>query len=402
MARRLWITGGILRAMATPLAPDRRLDLDWIRIAAFLLLIAYHVGMYYVSWDWHVKSPVASPAIEPLMLLVNPWRLGVLFLVSGAATAFMLAKLAPGALARSRSWRLLVPLVFSMVVIVVPQSYFEVVEKGGYTGSFWEFWGRYLRADRTFCRGADCLVVPTWNHLWFVAYLWVYTMALAAVLAWKPGFRERAERRLEAALAGWRLLVLPTLVLAAIRIALIGRFGSTHALVDDWYNHAQYFTVFAFGFLAARSPAIWEGMERLRWPALLAALASWAFLAWYFQFRDDLNNPPEALRLLQRVIFALDQWAAMVAACGFARRLVKADSPARRYLTDAIFPFYIVHQTAIIAFAVWMRPLALPPVVEGLVLLAATAAACVATYEIARRMRWLRPLFGLKGAAPRA
>ena len=159
MARRLWITGRILRAMATPLAPDRRLDLDWIRIAAFLLLIAYHVGMYYVSWDWHVKSPAASPAIEPLMLLVNPWRLGVLFLVSGAATAFIVAKLAPGALARSRSWRLLVPLVFSMLVIVVPQSYFEVVEKGGYTGSFWEFWGRYLRADRTFCRGADCLVV---------------------------------------------------------------------------------------------------------------------------------------------------------------------------------------------------------------------------------------------------
>lgn len=402
MARRLWITGRILRAMATPLAPDRRLDLDWIRIAAFLLLIAYHVGMYYVSWDWHVKSPAASPAIEPLMLLVNPWRLGVLFLVSGAATAFIVAKLAPGALARSRSWRLLVPLVFSMLVIVVPQSYFEVVEKGGYTGSFWEFWGRYLRADRTFCRGADCLVVPTWNHLWFVAYLWVYTMALAAVLAWKPGFRERAERKLEAALAGWRLLVVPALVLAVIRIALVGRFGSTHALVDDWYNHAQYFTVFAFGFLAARSPAIWEGMERLRWPALLAALASWGFLAWYFLFRDDLNNPPEALRLFQRVVYAIDQWTAMVAACGFARRLVKADYPARRYLTDAIFPFYIVHQTAIIAFAVWLRPLALPPAIEGLLLLAATAAACVATYELVRRVGWLRPLFGLKGAAPRA
>lgn len=256
MAPGLWITRRILRGMATPLATDRRLDLDWIRIAAFLLLIAYHVGMYYVSWDWHVKSPAASPAIEPLMLLVNPWRLGVLFLVSGAATAFIVAKLAPGALARSRSWRLLVPLVFSMVVIVVPQSYFEVVEKGGYTGSFWEFWGRYLRADRTFCRGTDCLVVPTWNHMWFVAYLWVYTMVLAAVLAWKPGFRERAERGLEAALAGWRLLVVPALVLAVIRIALVGRFGSTHALVDDWYNHAQYFTVFAFGFLAARSPAI--------------------------------------------------------------------------------------------------------------------------------------------------
>ncbi len=35
----------------------RRYDLDWVRIGAFMLLIFYHVGMYYVTWDFHVKSP---------------------------------------------------------------------------------------------------------------------------------------------------------------------------------------------------------------------------------------------------------------------------------------------------------------------------------------------------------
>ena len=35
---------------------ERRYDLDWVRIGAFMLLIVYHVGMYYVTWDWHVKS----------------------------------------------------------------------------------------------------------------------------------------------------------------------------------------------------------------------------------------------------------------------------------------------------------------------------------------------------------
>ena len=39
---------------------QRRYDLDWVRIGAFMLLILYHVGMYYVTWDWHVKSPHAS------------------------------------------------------------------------------------------------------------------------------------------------------------------------------------------------------------------------------------------------------------------------------------------------------------------------------------------------------
>ena len=28
--------------------------LDWLRIGAFALLIVYHVGMVYVSWDFHI------------------------------------------------------------------------------------------------------------------------------------------------------------------------------------------------------------------------------------------------------------------------------------------------------------------------------------------------------------
>jgi hypothetical protein len=161
----------------TPDAP-RRIDLDWIRILAFASLILYHVGMYYVTWGWHVKSPHASNAVEPLMMLPNPWRLSLLFLVSGTATAFIAARLSPRELARSRGWRLLVPLVFAIVFLIPPQSYFEVVEKAGYAGSYLDFWKRYLLFDRSFCRGNDCLVVPTWNHLWFVAYLLFYTLVL--------------------------------------------------------------------------------------------------------------------------------------------------------------------------------------------------------------------------------
>ena len=42
---------------------QRRHDLDWVRVCAFALLVLYHVGMYYVTWDWHVKSPAASEAL---------------------------------------------------------------------------------------------------------------------------------------------------------------------------------------------------------------------------------------------------------------------------------------------------------------------------------------------------
>jgi uncharacterized membrane protein YcfT len=94
-------------------AAERRIDLDWVRIAAFGLPIFYHVDMLYVSWGFHIKSAHRITALEPLMLVVNPWRLELLFLVSGVATRFKLRKYALAPLLRSRSARLLIPLVFA-------------------------------------------------------------------------------------------------------------------------------------------------------------------------------------------------------------------------------------------------------------------------------------------------
>jgi glucan biosynthesis protein C len=54
------------------LSGERLFFLDWVRITAFFVLIVYHVGMYYVTWDWHVKSPHTSSAVEPFMMLSSP------------------------------------------------------------------------------------------------------------------------------------------------------------------------------------------------------------------------------------------------------------------------------------------------------------------------------------------
>lgn len=69
---------------------QRRHDLDWLRVIAFGLLLLYHVGMYYVTWDWHVKSPTTQLMLEPVMLLSSPWRISLLLLISGVATTFVL------------------------------------------------------------------------------------------------------------------------------------------------------------------------------------------------------------------------------------------------------------------------------------------------------------------------
>jgi len=367
--------------------------LDWLRILAFGLLVFYHVGMYYVTWGWHVKSPAASDAIEPLMMLSAPWRMGLLFLISGAALAHALAALAqPGGLAffRRRSVRLLWPLLFGMLVIVPPQSYFEVIEKLHYTGSYADFMHDYLSARPDFCRIEEgrrrCLTLPTWNHLWFLPYLWVYT-GLALLLArWAPrslawGSQAIAKRSGSPLF----LMLLGALPLALARVTLIG-FEITHNLVWDWYAHAQYLSLFLLGIVLARAgDGLWLAIARLRWPALLAALATWGLLMLYFRAYAD-QPPPEALRFMMRLLWGGMQWWALLSACGFARQWLNHDSPLRQRLSAAVFCVYILHQSVIIVLSQAIKPWQLPTLAEGLLLVTLTFALCGLGYALARRL----------------
>ena len=45
---------------------------------------------------------------------------------------------------------------------------------------------------------------------------------------------------------------------------------------------------------------------------------------------------------------------------GYARRYIRRGSPLLTMLTEAVFPFYIVHQTAIVLAGHWLKPLGLP------------------------------------------
>lgn len=375
---------------------ERRYDLDWVRIGAFLLLILYHIGMYYVTWDWHVKSPFASPAIEPLMLLTSPWRLSLLFLVSGVATGYLLERQGARGFMGRRSVRLLVPLVFGVLVIVPPQAYLEVVEKVQYAGSYGDFLGLYLTAYQGFCRDGDCLILPTWNHLWFVAYLWVYTLLLYGVVRVAPGVVPPVRAWLERRFVGLGVLLWPIAYLVAARVLLAFRFPSTHELVNDWYNHAAYAPMFLLGFALAGARAPWETIERFRWHAFGLAVLAWVFLCVWHQLDTlDVLSPSLWLRRVWQTVFSAQIWLVILSVLGFARRHLNHDNAARRYLTAAVFPVYILHQTVIIVAAHALQPVRLAPLLEGVVLILITTAVCFLGYDALRRIAMLRPLFGL-------
>jgi surface polysaccharide O-acyltransferase-like enzyme len=71
------------------------------------------------------------------------------------------------------------------------------------------------------------------------------------------------------------------------------------------------------------------------------------------------------------------------------------DHKWRKPLAEAVFPFYIVHHTAIVLIAWYTLPLGLGPFSEFALLLGGTLAACLAVYGLGGRIGWVRPLIGL-------
>jgi len=181
------------------------------------------------------------------------------------------------------------------------------------------------------------------------------------------------------------------------RIALLSHFPSTHGLTDDWYNHANYLTLFVLGAILARSRGVWQQMDALRWTALGLAFAGWGSLIVYYSLPEQLTLKPELhhWRMVMRTAYVLCAWSAMVAVCGFAHRHLNRDGASRRYLTEAVFPVYILHQTLIVSIAHLIKPANIAPASEGLVLIVLTLCISFGAFDVIRRFAWLRPLFGL-------
>jgi glucan biosynthesis protein C len=381
---------------------NRRYDLDWLRIIAFGLLIFYHCGMFYVSWDWHVKSRFASDAIQPLMMLTNPWRLTLLFLIAGAATRFMADKMTARKFIALRMRRLWPPLLLAMFVIVPPQSYFEIVEAlqganglgPGHATWLDNFYIKYATASGNWCDADGCLITPTYNHMWFVAYLILYTLALLLIL---PLLR-RVPVAASALIAGPLLILVPWFYLTALRLTLFPIFGESHDFRNDWYLHALYFSTFLFGFAIAKNQAFFDRCVQLRWIALAIALTCWAALIVYFDAYSE-TPPPEWLRLAMRGVRELDAWCAIIAAIGLAHRYLRSnDGPLRQILTQAIFPFYLIHQTIIVVAGHYLDEIQLPLPIEAPLLVAITMAGCWLFYDLGRRAPLLRIWMGLSPA----
>jgi glucans biosynthesis protein C len=371
----------------------RHYGLDWLRIAAFGLLILYHIGMVFAPWHWVIDTDRSYPELIPPMALLTPWRLSLLFAVSGYASRILFARSGGGAaFMRSRNLRLLVPLAFGMAVLVPIEMYIQVVARG-YQHKYWTFWTRdYWRVGDFYGRS-----FPSWEHLWFVVYLWAYTLVTAVLV--------RIGRTPGAAAAAWlghglRILWAPVALMGAARLAMLFTVPEQQGLFTDWPGHVSYYPMFLFGFTLAAHPALWTAIERVWKLAAVAAAVSGTWVVATEMIWQGDTVPPHLAMAAERGADVAMGWTMTLVLFRLAERFWNRDHRWRRTLGEAVFPFYLVHHAAIVFLAWETLPLGFGPWTEFAILLAGTIATCVVFYVVGSRIGWLRPLIGLGTRPP--
>ena len=162
----------------TGITMNRRYDLDWLRVIAFAILMLFHTGMAFSSYDWHVKNFESSALIDWLIMFFHQWRMPLLFFISGAAVWFAMEKYPTWRYLRERHTRLLVPLLFGMSVVIPPQVYCERLYQGQTYSSFLDFY------PTIFTSGSYPQGNLSWHHLWYVPYIWAFSMITLPLFAW--------------------------------------------------------------------------------------------------------------------------------------------------------------------------------------------------------------------------
>ncbi|GJM08680.1 MAG: hypothetical protein DHS20C11_09560 [Lysobacteraceae bacterium] len=374
--------------MPTPV--QRRHDLDLIRVLAVLALLLFHSGMPFVAeWGWHLKNAETSNLFLEWMNFMSTWRMSLLFFVSGAGTCLALRYRSANRYLRERATRLLIPLAVGIILVVPPQIYFERLFNGQIESGYWSFWLTIFEG-RPYPDGNT-----SWHHLWFILYLFIYSaMALPLFLA----LRRVSGTLLDSMARSPSLSMLAMGLVYALTYALLSiPWPGPQNLVDDWGRFGSYFVLFVYGYVAFVHQGLGDALYRSRHLAFrlaFIALLVMNALRWnQVEWDWGLNLPSISYMTLR----GLCGFFWMVTILGFARQFLNKDRPWLAYANEAVYPFYILHQTVIVVLAYYVIQTSDTIGLKFPFLVTASLVVTLGLYELfVRRSAWLRPLFGLK------
>ena len=360
---------------------ERRHDLDWLRVLGVLLLIPFHVALIFVLQPYtimYIRDVINSPILSVVTGFIHIWHMPMLFIISGAATYFALGIRSPAGYIRERFLRLFIPLTLGLATYIPFTIYIQhshnLSLQAGYLGFF--------RIDLAHLDGMNGAFTPA--HLWFILYLFVFSLVGLPLFIWLRSERgRRVTKRL-----GTAIQAPLSLIMLGIPLTIAAATGILGAM-----KPLYYFIIFFYGFVFASDIRFQQSIDKLTWAALAYGIFEAVinvtipierYTAWTWQWM--------ALGLM----YQMGRWALTLATLGLGHRFLNRTSNLLRYASEAAMPFYLLHMTFSVVTGYYVIRLNAPVAVKyPLIVLIATGLTWIA-YELVRRWNVSRWLFGMK------
>jgi peptidoglycan/LPS O-acetylase OafA/YrhL len=396
--------------------PERRRDLDLMRMFVVVGLVFFHTARIFDTGDFYVKNDPTSELVSIAIAFAAMWGMPLLFVISGMGIWYSLRSRTMKAFSWERVRRLLVPLVFGVLVIVPPQIWTRLHADPGYDESYWQFLPRFF--DVQFTPGAFPFIVGgdpatalfEWAHLWFVVLLFAFSLLLLPVIWFlrKPAGQRAIDRFAERTDHLW-VIVAAGVPFAVLDAALGGEEG-----LAGWSRYS-YAVFILYGYLLATDRRFGQALRRHRKSALILGIVTFAVVGFLFALGSESEGVDtlldyDAVSLGMRAVRGVSGWLWVVAIMGFASGAGKqgrAPTEAKRapslvnrvsaYTSEAVLPFYVLHQTVIVLLAFYVVQWPISATLKYLIICLVSLVVILGIYDLAvRRTGPTRFLLGMK------
>ncbi|WP_444904552.1 acyltransferase [Microbulbifer sp. CnH-101-E] len=359
-------------------------ELDWLRVILILAVFLHHALMPFNGDEWHIMNAESNKLLDDVMVYFEQFRLPTLFFIAGVGSVLLLRKVYPSQFLRDKFFRLFIPLLVGVLLVVPPQNYIEDIGQ----------YGSFLQAFPQLALKFDS------NHLWFIEYLVFFSLLAVPFYfflrsQWSSSFKGFVEWLSDTSSGLFGLV----LVLIVIRVGLKLYIPDNGHGIGNLSSTLFYLYFFFVGMFFIQSRKVWASLEKYRKVNFVWLLvSSLIFYAYYYS--PDLS---EYLSLQARwsiwwFVGCLVAWSALLTLLGYAQRHLASTPKWLKFSNELIYPFYIFHQTVIVVFGYFVINLSMSLTYKAMVLAVGsfliTTAICllvVYPFNVTRRLFGLKP-----------
>lgn len=363
--------------------------LDWLRVLGILFVFIYHSTRLYNFEDWNVKNNIWYPSVEYWNSFATTFMMPLMFAVSGASLFYAMKKGGFGKFLKDKTLRLLVPLLVADLTHISIQAYLWDRTHGQFSGNYFQFLPQYYHLESISWTGA---------HLWYLYYLFLFSIILYPLMRWLKGSGSGFSFRLN----GW-LSKTGMVYILALPILLLYLLPEDAPLMEEngGYPYLMYLLFLLYGFLIVSDERLQDKIRQLRWVSLSVGLVlTVGFTTVDNQLANhDVMSPGLVLLGVTR---SFGGWICILAFFGLGKQYLTMRNLRLDYSNEAVLPFYILHQTVLQAVGFLVMQWGIPEVFEWAIIVVISFAVIMAIYEfLIRRWNVMRFLFGMKLLSPR-